>query len=87
MLPTECNMPDLSSLQAQSSQGGFLLNQLIGAGKGFPPTMAAYRRNMVRLADKAVRDYMEVRNLIHAQIAEGRRPGTRSRVLSFSASR
>ena len=74
MFPTECNIPDLSLLQAQSSQSGFLLNQLIGAGNGFPPTLAAYRRNMVRLADKAVRDFTEVRNLVLAQITEGQRP-------------
>jgi hypothetical protein len=60
MLPTACNMPDLSDLQARSPQGVFLLNQFIGAGKDFPPTMASYRRNMVRLADKAVHDYTEV---------------------------
>src|ERR1019366_7878450 len=68
MLPTACNMPDLSDLQARSSQGVFLLNQFIGPGKGFPPTMASYRRNMVRLADKAVHDYMDVRNSVLAQI-------------------
>jgi hypothetical protein len=73
MLPTACNMPDLSELQARSSQGAFLLNQLIGAGNHFPPAMASYRRNMVRLADKAVHDYIDVRNSVIAQIAETQR--------------
>jgi hypothetical protein len=51
MLPTTCNMPDLSDLQARSTQGAFVIHQLIGAGNGFPPAMASYRRNMVsRLA-------------------------------------
>jgi hypothetical protein len=74
MLPTACNMPDLSGLRARSSQGAFLLNQLTGAGKHFPPAMASYRRNMVRLADKAVHDYIDVRNSVIAQIAETQRP-------------
>jgi hypothetical protein len=73
-LPTACNMPDLSDLEVRSPQEAFLLNQFIGAGKDFPPTMASYRRNMVRLADKAVHDYMEVRNSVLAQIAEAQRP-------------
>ena len=44
MLPTECNMPDLSSLQEQQAQGPFLINQLIGAENGFPEAMGSYRR-------------------------------------------
>jgi len=76
MLPTACNMPDLSELQARSPQGSFLLYQLVGAGNGFPPGMASYRRNMVRLADKAVCDYMDVRSCVLAQIAEAQRPSS-----------
>jgi hypothetical protein len=74
MLPTACNMSDLSGLQSHSSQAAFLLHQLIGADNNFPPAMASYRRNMVRLADKAVQDYGEVRNCVLAQIAEMQRP-------------
>lgn len=74
MIPTACNMPDLSDLQARSSQAAFLIHQLVGAENGFPPAMASYRRNMVRLADKAVQDFTEVRQGILAQIAEARRP-------------
>jgi hypothetical protein len=73
MLPTECNMPDLSSLQEQQAQGPFLINQLIGAENGFPEAMVSYRRNMVRLADKAVRDYMGARKYVLAQIQEMQR--------------
>jgi hypothetical protein len=73
MLPTECNMPDLSSLQEQQAQGTFLINQLIGAEKGFPEAMGSYRRNMVRLADKAVRDYMDARRYVLSQVQEMRR--------------
>jgi hypothetical protein len=74
MLPTACNMSDLSGLQSRSSQGAFLLNQLMGAEINFPPAMASYRRNMVRLADKAVHDYIDVRNCVLRQIAEAQRP-------------
>jgi len=74
MLPTTCNMPDLSGLQTHSSQAAFLLHQFIGADNNFPPAMASYRRNMVRLADKAVYDYCEVRKCVLAQIAETQRP-------------
>lgn len=35
--------------------------------------MASYRRNMVRLADKAVHDYMDVRDSVVAQIGEPKR--------------
>jgi hypothetical protein len=74
MLPTECNMPDLSFLQEQHAQGPFLIHQLFfGAGKGFPEAMGSYRRNMVRLADKAVRDYMDARRYVLAQIQEMQR--------------
>jgi hypothetical protein len=74
MLPTACNMPDLSVLQTRSSQGALILQRLIGADANFPPAMASYRRNLVRLADKAVSDYSDVRNLVLSQIAEMQRP-------------
>jgi hypothetical protein len=73
MLPTECNMPDLSALQSQAAQSSFLLHQLIGAGVGFPPRMSSHRRNLIRLADKAVSDYMDARGHVLAQIQEQRR--------------
>jgi hypothetical protein len=73
MLPVQCNMLDLSALQARHVQGPFLMHQLIGAENGFPPTMGSYRRNMVRLADKAVRDYTDARNFVIAQIQEMQR--------------
>jgi hypothetical protein len=66
-------MPDLSGLRSHSSQAAFLLHQFVGADNNFPPAMASYRRNMVRLADKAVHDYGEVRNCVLAQIAEMQR--------------
>jgi len=73
-LPIQCNMPDLNPLLSRSAQGPFLLHQLIGAGVGFPDKMASYRRNLVRLADKAVRNYCDVRKYVMLQIAEQLRP-------------
>jgi hypothetical protein len=70
MLPTECNLPDLSSLENRLAMSPFLIHLLIGADNGFPDAMSSYRRNIVRLADKAVRDYMDVRRCVHAQIHE-----------------
>src|ERR1700759_3843283 len=73
-LPTQCNMPDLNYLLSRSAQGPFILHQLIGADVGFPPKMGSYRRNLVRLADKAVRNYCDVRKYVILQIEEQRRP-------------
>ena len=67
-------MPDLSPLLSQKVQGPFLLHQLIGAGVGFPDKMASYRRNLVRLADKAVRNYCDARKYVILQIQEQERP-------------
>jgi hypothetical protein len=36
MMPTMCNMPDLSDLQARSPHGAFVIHQFIGAGNGLP---------------------------------------------------
>lgn len=64
MLPSECKMPDLSDLLVSPPDKPFLTHQLIGAEAGFPETMLAYRRNFVRLADKAARDYTDVRKCV-----------------------
>ena len=79
---SECSMPNLSDLLMSPPDKSFLLHQLIGAETGFPEKMLAYRRNFIRLADKAVRDYDDARrnvlSLIERQkagklgIADGR---------------
>ena len=69
-----CRMPDLSALQAGGARGTFLIQRLLGADVGFPAPMASYRRNFVRLTDKAVRDYMDSRGAVAAQIKEAKRP-------------
>jgi hypothetical protein len=62
MLPSECNLPDLSGLLTKRLDQSFFVHQLVGAESGFPEKMLIYRRNFVRLADKALRDYLEARN-------------------------
>lgn len=74
MLFKNCRMPDLSALQAGGARGTFLIHRLLGADVGFPAPMASYRRNFVRLTDKAVRDYMDSRGAVAAQIKEAKRP-------------
>jgi hypothetical protein len=64
VLPSECNMPDVSDLLASPAQKPFLTHQLMGAEADFPEKMLAYRRNFVRLADKAARDYADVRKCV-----------------------
>jgi hypothetical protein len=70
MLPSECNMPDVSDLLASPAQKPFLIHQLLGAELDFPEKMLAYRRNFVRLADKAARDYADVRRCVVSLIQQ-----------------
>jgi hypothetical protein len=60
-------MPDLSHLR-EKAQVAWLAKQNIGADRGFPETMSAYRRNVARLADKAARDYTDARQAVLALI-------------------
>src|SRR5208337_3720624 len=62
--------------QGQSAVPGAAPECAVGVGfaeNGFPEAMGSYRRNMVRLADKAVRDYMDARRYVLAQIQEMQR--------------
>jgi hypothetical protein len=67
-LPSECKMPDLSDLD--SPLVGRLLVQLLVGERDLSPKTRLYRRNFIRLVDKALREYHEARELILAQIAE-----------------
>jgi hypothetical protein len=40
------------------------MNQLVGSEKRFPEKMLIYRRNFLRLVDKAVHDYSDARNAV-----------------------
>lgn len=70
-LPSECKMPDLSGLDHPLV--GRLIIQLLAGERGLSPKTSLYRRNFVRLVDKALREYQEAREAILAQIAEMKR--------------
>jgi len=72
MIPTEIKMEDLSSLE--KLQPTLILNLVFAQGdKDISRRIALNRRLYIRLLDKAVDEYMEARELIVAQIAEGKR--------------
>jgi hypothetical protein len=71
-LPSECKMPDLSGLDYPLI--GRLIIQLLAGESGLSPKTSLYRRNFIRLVDKALREYQEAREAILAEIAEAKRP-------------
>lgn len=68
-LPQECKMPDLSDIEL-SAVNTYLLSSLVGENKGVSEDFELYRRSLVRLIDKAIIEYNEVRNVIEQQIAD-----------------
>jgi len=66
-LPSECKMSDLSDLD--SLMNCLVVQALIGE-PGLSQKTKLYRRNFIRLVDRALREYREARELILAQIAE-----------------
>jgi len=70
-IPSECKMPDLSGID--SPLLGRLIIQLLVGERGLSPKASMYRRNFIRLVDKAVREYGEARKAILADVAEARR--------------
>lgn len=71
-IPSQCKMPDLSGLDFPLVTR--LLVQLIVGERNLSRKAALYRRNFVRLVDKALRQYYEAREVILAEIAEANRP-------------
>jgi len=69
-LPAECKMPDLSGLD--SLMGRLFIQAFIGE-PGLSQKTSLYRRNFIRLVDKALMEYHEAREAILAQIAERNR--------------
>jgi hypothetical protein len=72
-IPTQCKMPDLSDLDTP------LWNRLIvrvAVGeRNISLKASLYRRNFIRLIDKALREYGDARKVILAQIEEPSRLG------------
>jgi hypothetical protein len=70
-IPLECKMPDLSGLDSPLLNRLFV--QLLIGERGLSPKVKLYRRNFVRLIDKALREYHNARETIIAQIEEKKR--------------
>jgi len=70
-LPKECKMPDLSWLDYLTNR---LFVQMMMGDPGLSRKAALYRRNFVRLVDKASREYNEARRAVLADVAEANRP-------------
>lgn len=72
MIPTECKMEDLSSLE--KLQPNMILNLVFSrVDANFERKTTVYRKIIVRLIDKALDEYNEARSLIVNQILEGKR--------------
>lgn len=71
-IPSECRMPDLSGVTR--SLMGTLMVQLMVGERGLSRKTTLYRRNFIRLLDKALREYQEARQTILDQIGERNRP-------------
>ena len=66
-IPKECKMPDLSGLDILINR---LLVQIMIGDPGVSKKAARYRRNFVRLVDKALWEYDKAREAILADVAE-----------------
>lgn len=71
VIPSKCKMPDLSGLGVPLI--GRLLVQLLVGERGLSRKAGLYRRNYIRLVDKALIEYQEAREAILAEIAEANR--------------
>jgi len=69
-IPSECKMPDLSGLERLMN---LLMVRVLLGDRGVSRKAALYRKNFVRLVDKALREYKEAREIILAEIAEANR--------------
>jgi len=68
--PPECKMPDLSNIKGLTNR--LLVQRLIGE-PGIPLEVSLYRRNFIRLIDKALFEYSYARDAILGQITEANR--------------
>jgi len=71
-IPSECRMPNLSSVTC--SLMNRLIVQLMVGEPGLSRKTTLYRRNFIRLLDKALREYQEARRIILDQIGEANHP-------------
>jgi hypothetical protein len=66
VIPDECKMPDLSDLDLPLKR--YLMLTVFVGDRGLNRKQASYRRNFVRLVDKAVAEYQTARGSVIAQI-------------------
>jgi hypothetical protein len=72
MIPDKCGMPDLYDLDVPLKH--FLIIRLLALGdEGLSHKAGLYRRNFVRLVDKAVYEYQAARAALVAQVEERHR--------------
>jgi hypothetical protein len=69
MIPSKCEMPDLSELDARLVR--FLILDVLIGEPGLSQREGFYRRNFVRLVDKALLEYQDARSALIKQIEEG----------------
>jgi len=67
-IPSECKMPDLSDIDSLLLP--FLVVQLLVGERGLSQKASLYRREFIRLVNKAVREYCEAREVLLAEVAE-----------------
>ncbi len=72
-IPTQCKMPDLSDLD--TPLWNRLIVRLAVGEHNISSKASLYRRNFIRLIDKALREYGDARDVILAQIEEPSRLG------------
>lgn len=72
-IPKECKMPDLSNLD--SSLINRLVITLLAGEQDISPNASKYRRNFIRLIDRAISHYLEARNDLINLIEEAPKKG------------
>jgi len=69
-LPTKCDMPDLADLNQQKAVSRYLMTGLIGSDNNLNKNFVLNRKVFVRLADKAVYEYLSARDNVINQISD-----------------
>lgn len=69
-IPKECRMDDLSHLDTLTNR---LIVQLLIGNPGLSKKAGLYRRNFIRIVDKALREYGQAREAVLADVAEANR--------------
>jgi len=68
-IPKECKMPDLSHLAKKKLVPSYIISSLTGSDKSLDKKFILYRKRFVQLVDKAIDDYLLVRETVIKQIS------------------